>query len=50
MTRQEAYQPIDHEKSAAESTPDRLRNMTETATDKLKEVSVGRTGDCRHSR
>jgi hypothetical protein len=29
MTRQEAYQPIDHEKSAAESTTDRLRNIIE---------------------
>ena len=39
MTRQEAYQPIDHEKSAAESSTDRLRNITGTATDKLKEAS-----------
>ena len=38
MTQQKADYPLDYGKGTAEGTKDRLRDMADTATDKLKEA------------
>lgn len=40
MTQQKSAYPLDYGKTAGEDTADRLRDMADTATDKLKEAGA----------